>query len=165
VVAVPVLGNGAPAAESVLLNVPLEAPSPPVKVAVVPLNPPVRAPPASCRYRSSVKAVFKLRVPLVVIGPPLSPVPLLMLVTVPPELGDALVSVIVPPSATVPPPDSPDPAVTVTELLASIALVTPLEGMATVPVPVPGNVWLAAKVRIPLLLTEIPVSDMFPVTP
>src|ERR1035438_4494038 len=77
VVAVPVLGNRAPAAESALLNVPLEAASPHLTVAVVPLNPPVRAPPASCRYRASVKAVFKLRVPLVVIGPPLSPVPLL----------------------------------------------------------------------------------------
>src|ERR1035438_602410 len=71
-------------------------------------------------------------------GPPLSPVPLPTLVTVPPELGAELVSVIVPPKATVPPPDNPDPACTVTEELASMALVTPAEGMLIVPLDVIG---------------------------
>src|ERR1039458_5803755 len=42
-VAVFVPGNRAPAADSVLLNVPL------VKAAVVPLSPPVKAPPESCK--------------------------------------------------------------------------------------------------------------------
>lgn len=79
-----------------------------------------------------------LMVPLPVIGPPVNPAPVATLVTVPPELGDALVSVIVPPKATVPPPDIPDPAVTVTELLASMVFVTPAEGMLIVPVVVIG---------------------------
>jgi len=38
-----------------------------------------------------------------------------------------LVSVIVPPKGTLPPPDNPDPAVIVTELFASMVLVTPAE--------------------------------------
>jgi len=71
-------------------------------------------------------------------GPPLRPVPLATLVTVPPELGEVFVSVTVPPKATVPPPDRPDPAVTVIELFASIAFVTPAEGMLMVPLPVIG---------------------------
>jgi hypothetical protein len=57
-------------------------------------------------------------------------------VTVPPLA--VLLSVIVPPSATVPPPVNPVPAVTVTELFASIALVTPAEGILIVPVDVIG---------------------------
>lgn len=88
-----------------------------------------------------------------VIGPPLSPVPLLILVTVPPELGEALLRVIVPPKATVPPPDSPDPACTVTELLASMALVTPLEGMLMVPLLVIGPPVRPAPV---LILVTVP---------
>ena len=119
------------------------------------------------------------------IGPPVSPVPLPTLVTVPPRPGDALVSVTVPPNATVPPPDKPDPACTVIELLASILFVTAAEGMlivpllvigppvrpapvptlVTVPLPVPGKVCPEAKLRIPFLLTDIPVSLMDPVTP
>jgi hypothetical protein len=49
-----------------------------------------------------------------------------------------LVSVIVPPSATVPPPDNPDPATTFTEGLANIVLLTPAAGILIVPVPVIG---------------------------
>src|ERR1039458_7988068 len=177
-VAVSVPGNRAPAAESLLVKGPLDAASPPVKVAVVPLSPPVRAPPESCKYRASVKFVSRLRVPLVVIVPPVNPVPLLMLVIVPPELGEALVRVTVPPNATVPPPDNPGPAVTVTELLASMVLVTPLEGMlivplvvigpparpapvltpVTVPLLVPGKVCPEAKLICPLLAMDKPVS-------
>ena len=129
--------------------------------------------------------VFKLRVPLEVIGPPVSPVPLATLVTVPPKLGAVLVSVMVLPKATVPPPDSPEPAVIVTEGLASMALVTPAEGMlmvpvlvigppvrpapvatlVTVPLPAPGKVWPEAKVITPVLATDTPVSTKSPVTP
>ena len=179
-VAVFMTGNKAPAADSMLLNVPL------VKAAVVPLSPPVKAPPESCKYRASVKFVSRLRVPLVVIGPPVSPVPLLMFVTVPPELGEALVRVIVPPRATVPPPDSPGPACTVTELLASMEFVTPAEGMLIVPLlvigpparPAPvlmlvtvppsalGKVCPGAKLISPLLAMDSPVSEgEFPVDP
>lgn len=82
--------------------------------------------------------MFRLRVPLPVIGPPVSPVPLPTLVTVPPRLGAELVSVIVPPRATVPPPDNPEPAVTVTEGLAIMLLVTPADGMLIVPLLVIG---------------------------
>jgi len=57
-------------------------------------------------------------------------------VTVPPEA--VLVSVTVPPNATVPPPDNPDPAAMVTKLLASMELVTPAGGMLIVPVEVIG---------------------------
>jgi hypothetical protein len=46
-VAVPVLGITAPDADTVLLNVPVVAASPPVKAAVVPVSPPVSAPPLS----------------------------------------------------------------------------------------------------------------------
>jgi len=122
--------------------------------------------------------VFRLRVPLFVIGPPLSPVPLPTLVTVPPKLGAELVSVIVPPNATVPPPDNPDPACTVTEGFASMAFVTPAAGilivpvlvigppvrpepvltLVTVPLPVPGKVCPDAKLTSPLLAMESPVS-------
>ena len=113
-----------------------------------------------------------------VIGPPVSPVPLLTLVTVPPELGDALVIVTVPPKATVPPPDNPGPACTVTNGLASRSFVTPAEGMlmvplvvigppvrpapvlmpVTVPLLVPGKVWPEAKLIRPLLAIDSPVS-------
>ena len=48
-VAVPVLGIKAPAADTVLLNVPVVAASPPVKAAVVPVSAPLRAPPVSCK--------------------------------------------------------------------------------------------------------------------
>ena len=175
VVAMPVPGNRAPAAESVLVN-----------VAVVPLSPPVRAPPESCKYRVSVKSVSRPSVPLVVIGPPVSPVPVLMLVIVPPELGEALVIVTVPPKATVPPPDNPAPACTVTNGLASRSLVTPAGGMlivplavigppvspapvltpVTVPLLVPGKVWPEAKLIRPLFAMESPVSvGEFPFDP
>src|SRR5579864_4966602 len=45
----------------------------------------------------------------------------------------ALVRVTVPPSATEPPPDRPVPGETVSELFASIALVTPAVGIEIVP--------------------------------
>ena len=127
-----------------------------------------------------------LIVPLVVIGPPARPAPVLTPVTVPPELGEALVSVIVPPKATVPPPDNPGPACTVTELLASMAFVTPAEGMLIVPLavigppvrPAPvltlvtvppsalGKVCPGAKLISPLLAMDSPVSEgEFPVDP
>ncbi len=129
-----------------------------------------------------MKLVSRLRDPLDVIGPPVSPVPLPTLVTVP---GDVLVSVIVPPNATVPPPDRPVPVSTLSEEFASMVLVTPAAGMlivplvvigppvspapvptlVTVPEPAPGKVWPVAKERIPLLLTERPVSLIDPVTP
>lgn len=125
-----------------------------------------------------MKLVLRLSVPLPVIGPPVSPGPLPTLVTVPPRLGAELVNVMVPPNATVPPPDNPDPAVTVTELFASIVLVTPADGMlivpllvigppvnpapvftlVTVPLPDPGNVWPDAKLIRPLLAIDNPVS-------
>src|SRR3984893_7257697 len=126
-----------------------------------------------------------LIVPLLVIGPPLSPAPLPTLVTVPPELGAELVSVIVPPNATVPPPDNPDPACTVTEELDSMLLVTPAAGilivpvlvigppvrpapvatLVTVPLPVPGKVCPDAKFRIPFEATDNPVWLRSPGTP
>src|ERR1019366_8085543 len=90
-VAVSVPGNRAPAAESLLVKVPLDAASLPVKVAVVPLSPPVRAPPESCKYRASVKFVSRPRVPLVVIGPTVSPVPLLILEIFPWRLEKGMV--------------------------------------------------------------------------
>ena len=77
-------------------------------------------------------------VPEVVMVPPVNPVPAVMLVTVPPELGEELVSVIVPPKATVPPPDIPVPAVTVTDGFASIAFEMPAFGTLIVPVVVIG---------------------------
>ena len=64
-----------------------------------------------------------LIVPLLLMGPPVRPAPVPTLVTVPPEAK--LVSVNVPPNATVPPPDNPDPACTVMEGLASRLFVTP----------------------------------------
>lgn len=73
-----------------------------------------------------------LIVPLPVIGPPVKPAPVATLVT------PVLLRVTVPPNATVPPPDNPDPAVTVTELFASMAFVTPAEGMLIVPLAVIG---------------------------
>src|ERR1035441_9943137 len=111
-------------------------------------------------------------------GPPVIPVPLPTLVTVPPKLGAVLVSVIVPPRATVPPRDRPDPACTVTEGFASIVFVTPAEGilivpllvigppvkpapvatLVTVPLPVPGNVCPVAKFTRPFAAIENPVS-------
>ena len=120
-----------------------------------------------------------LMVPVPVIGPPVRPAPVATSVTVPPKLGAELVSVIVPPKGTLPPPDNPDPAVIVTELFASMVLVTPAEGMLMVPVPVigppvrpapvatlvtvplppePGKVWPDAKVTSPLLAMVSPVS-------
>lgn len=97
-----------------------------------------------------------------------------------------MVIVTVPPKATVPPPDNPGPACTVTELLASIALVTPAEGMlmvplvvigppvrpapvsmpVTVPLLVPGKVCPDAKLIAPLLAMDSPVSPgVFPFDP
>ena len=108
-----------------------------------------------------MKLVSRLRFPLVVIGPPVSPVPLPTFVTVPPELGAALVIVTVPPSATVPPPDNPDPAFTVTELFASIVFVTPADGMLIVPVLVIGPPVRPAPV---LTLVTVPVAVLASVT-
>jgi hypothetical protein len=125
-----------------------------------------------------VKLVSRLRLPLVVIGPPIRPVPLPTLVTVPPDA--VFVRVTVPPNATVPPPDNPEPAFTVMEEFASIAFVTPADGILIVPLvvigppfrpapvltvvtvpfppPPPGKVCPGAKVRRPLLAIENPVS-------
>ena len=72
------------------------------------------------------------------IGPPVKPVPLPTLVTVPPKPGAVLVRVIVPPNATVPPPDNPDPVCTVTEGFANMLFTTPAEGMLIVPLVVIG---------------------------
>src|ERR1035438_8111036 len=124
-----------------------------------------------------------LMVPVFVMDPPVKPAPVATLVTVPPELGAALVSVTVPPSATVPPPDSPEPATTVTEEFASIAFVTPAAGILIVPllvigppvrpapvptlvtVAVPGKVCPDAKVRIPFPATDSPVCLKTPPVP
>src|ERR1700674_2479470 len=123
-------------------------------------------------------AAGMLIVPLLVIGPPVRPAPVATLVTVPPELGAELVSVIVPPNATVPPPDNPDPACTVMEGLPSMLLLTPAERilivpllvigppvrpapvatLVTVPLPAPGKVCPEAKLTSPLLAMESPVS-------
>lgn len=103
----------------------------------------------------------RLKLPLPVIGPPVKPAPLPTLVTVPPELGDALVSVIVPPSATVPPPDNPVPAFTVTELFASMAFVTPADGMLIVPAPVIGP---PVRPEPVLTLVTVPVAVLASVT-
>ena len=148
-----------------------------MNAAVVPVSAPLRTPPLNCKYRASVKLVSRLRVPLPVIGPPVSPVPLPTLVTVPPEA--VLESVTVPPSDTVPPPDNPDPACTVIEGFASMAFVTPAEGILIVPLavigppvrpapvltlvtvplpPEPGKVWPEAKFIRPLLAMDSPVS-------
>ncbi len=121
-------------------------------------------------------AAGMLMVPFVVIGPPVRPAPVFTLVTVPPEA--VLVSVTVPPNATVPPPDSPDPACTVIDGFASIVLVTPAAGILMVPLVVigppvspapvftlvtdpplpPGKVCPEAKLISPLLAIESPVS-------
>src|SRR4029077_12703157 len=137
-VAVPLAGSTAPTAVTAPVKVAVDDFNPFGKVAVVPVNAPFKVPPASCKYRPSVKVVSRLRVPLVVIGPPAKPDPAATLVTVPPELGAALVSVTVPPSATVPPPDNPDPAATVIEGLASMVLAIPPAGILIVPVLVIG---------------------------
>ena len=137
-VAVPLAGITPPAAVNPAVKLAVEALRLPVKAAAVPVSPPVNAPPVSRKYRPSVKVVFRLRVPLVVMGPPVKPAPVATLVTVPPELGAELVRVTVPPRATVPPPDNPVPAFTVIEGLASIALVTPPVGILIVPLVVMG---------------------------
>jgi hypothetical protein len=49
VVAVPVLGNNVPAADTVPLKVPVDAASPLAKAAVVPVRAPLTTPPESCR--------------------------------------------------------------------------------------------------------------------
>ena len=123
-----------------------------------------------------------LIVPVLVIVPPVSPAPVLTLVTVPPELGEVLVRVTVPPSATVPPPDSPDPATTLMEESANMLFVTPRSGILMVPllvigppvrpapvlmlmtVPATGKVCPGAKVTIPLLAIKSPVSLTSPLT-
>ena len=86
--------------------------------------------------------------------------------------------VTLPPSVTAPPPVRPVPAVTVSDGLASIVLVTPALGilmvpllvmvppakpapavmLVTVPLPVPGKVCPEAKVMRPLPAIESPVS-------
>ena len=151
-VAVPVFGIKAPDAVNAPVNVP------DVKAAAVPLSAPVSAPPLSCRYRPSVYVVFRLRVPLPVIGPPVRPVPLATLVTVPPELGAELVIVTEPPNATVPPPDNPDPAVTVMDGFASKELVTPPAGILIVPLLVIGPpvspVPVATLVTVPVVVLD-----------
>ena len=48
-VAVPVSGNTAPASDTVPLNMPVDADTPPLKAAEVPLSAPVSVPPRSCR--------------------------------------------------------------------------------------------------------------------
>lgn len=106
-----------------------------------------------------MKVVSRLSVPLLVIGPPVRPVPLATLVTVPPD--DVLLRVMVPPRATAPPPDNPVPAFTVTELFASMALVTPAEGMLIVPVLVIGPPVRPAPV---LTLVTVPVAVLASVT-
>src|SRR5271155_1280656 len=122
-------------------------------------------------------------VPVLVIGPPVKAAPELMVVTVSPEKGAALVSVPVPPIPAVPPPDNPDPATTLMEESASMLLLTPRAGMLMVPVlvigppvrpapvltlvtvPATGNVCPDAKVRIPFLAIDSPVSLTSPLTP
>ena len=49
-----------------------------------------------------------------------------------------LASVTVPPKATVPPPDNPDPACTVMDGFTSMLLMTPAAGMLIVPLVVIG---------------------------
>ena len=83
----------------------------------------------------------------------------------------ARLRVVVPPKETDPPPVKPVPADTLTELFASMALVTPAFGIeivplvvigppvrpapvftcVTVPEPVPAKVWPGAKVIMPVL--------------
>ena len=164
-----------------------------VKLTVPPkatVPPPVRPDPA-CTVREDLASIVfvtpplgMLIVPLLVIGPPVKPAPVATFVTVPPNPGDALVSVIVPPNATVPPPDNPDPAFTVTEGFASIVFVTPAVEMLIVPllvigppakpapvamlvtVPlVPGKVCPGAKVTIPFFAIDSPVALTSPGTP
>src|SRR5208283_2756539 len=83
---------------------------------------------------------------------------------------------VMPPSDTKPPPVSPEPGLTVSDGLRSMALVTPPVAMLNVPllvigppvnpgplptlvtVPVPGNVCPATKVNAPVLAIESPVS-------
>lgn len=65
-----------------------------------------------------------------------------------------LASVTVPPKATVPPPDNPDPAATVIEGLVSMAFVTPAEGMLIVPLLVIGPPVKPAPV---LMLVTVPL--------
>lgn len=90
-----------------------------------------------------------------------------------------LARVTVPPRATVPPPDNPEPAWIVTKGFASMLLVTPAAGILIVPLEVigppvspapvlmlvtvppplsPGKVCPEAKVISPLLAMERPVS-------
>src|SRR5580693_7401437 len=170
------------AAPEILLESVTEPPN-----ATVP--PPDNPDPASTLMEESASMLFvtpragMLIVPVLVIVPPVSPAPVLMLVTVPPELGEALVSVTVPPNATVPPPDNPDPATTLMEESASMLFVTPPAAILMVPllvigppvrpapvltlvtVPPTGNVCPGAKVRIPFFAIESPVSLTSPLTP
>ena len=121
--------------------------------------PPDNPDPASTLMEESASMLFvtpsagMLIVPVLLIGPPVSPAPVLMLVTVPPELGEALVRVTVPPNATVPPPDNPDPATTLIEESASMPLVTPSAGILIVPVLLIGPPVKPAPV---LMLVTVP---------
>src|SRR5580693_6930369 len=120
-----------PAPVLTLVTVPPEPGEALVSVTVPPkatVPPPDNPDPARTLMEESASRVFvippvgMLIVPVLVIGPPVKTAPVLMLVTVPPELGEALVSVTVPPSATVPPPDNPVPATTLMVESASMLL-------------------------------------------
>ena len=181
-----------PAPVLMLVTVPPELGEALVSVTVPPnatVPPPDNPDPASTLIEESASMLFvtpaagMLIVPVLVIVPPVNPAPVLMLVTVPPELGEALVSVTVPPNATVPPPDNPDPASTLIEESASMLFVTPAAGILMVPVlvigppvrpapvlmlvtvPATGKVCPGAKVRIPFLAIDKPVSLTSPLTP
>src|SRR5580658_530347 len=181
-----------PAPVLMLVTVPPEPGEALVSVTVPPnatVPPPDNPDPATTLMEESASMLLvtpragMLMVPVLVIVPPVSPAPVLTLVTVPPEPGEALVSVTVPPKATVPPPDNPDPATTLTEESASMVFVTPPAGILMVPVlvigppvrpapvlmlvtvPATGKVCPGAKVRIPFLAIDSPVSLTSPLTP
>src|SRR5580658_10542837 len=192
---VPVLLIGPPVRPApvlMLVTVPPELGDALVSVTVPPnatVPPPDNPVPARTLMEESASMLFVtpaagiLMVPVLLIGPPVRPAPVLMLVTVATELGVALVSVTVPPNATVPPPDNPDPATTLMEESASMLFVTPAAGILMVPalvigppvkpapvlmlatVPATGKVCPGAKVRIPFLAMESPVSLTSPLTP
>src|SRR5271156_597183 len=192
---VPVLVIGPPVKPApvlMLVTVPPELGAALVSVTVPPnatVPPPDNPDPATTLMEESASMLLvtpragMLIVPVLVIAPPVSPAPVLMLVTVPPELGDAFVIVTVPPNATLPPPDKPVPATMLTEESASMLFVTPPAGILIVPllvigppvkpapvltlvtVPATGNVCPGAKVRIPFLAIDSPVSLTSPLTP
>src|ERR1700722_15349807 len=94
-----------------------------------------QAVPLQAKTCPALQVFSRLRLTFPAVPPPVRPEPAVTPVIVPVAV---LVSVTVPPKASVPPPDSPVPAFTVTDEFASMALVTPAARMLMVPLEVIG---------------------------